>query len=98
LQPVRSSLQLAGLPAAVKARNKVSAAAAAAARARAKAAAPATKQASAAAAAVGLLRLQGGVSGSGEHHARAVANPTGTTGIREHRGVFEVFLSTPPFR
>ncbi|KAF6264348.1 hypothetical protein COO60DRAFT_1624321 [Scenedesmus sp. NREL 46B-D3] len=31
--------------------------------------------------------------------SRAVrANPTGTTGIREHKGVFEVFLATPPFK
>ncbi|WIA35214.1 hypothetical protein OEZ86_003677 [Tetradesmus obliquus] len=27
-----------------------------------------------------------------------LANPTGTTGIREHKGVFEVFLATPPFK
>uniref|UniRef100_A0A383VHQ4 AP2/ERF domain-containing protein n=1 Tax=Tetradesmus obliquus TaxID=3088 RepID=A0A383VHQ4_TETOB len=40
-----------------------------------------------------------GVAASLQHyHARATANPTGTTGIREHKGVFEVFLATPPFK
>lgn len=78
--------------AAAKLRNKASAAAAAAARARAKAA-PASR---APAAAEAAPRLTGG-AGS-EHHARATKNPTGTTGIREHKGVFEVFLGTPPFR
>lgn len=95
-------LQDAGVPpAAAKLRNKASAAAAAAARARAKAV-PANRAPTAAAAAKGgsargvLQRAKG--APPSDRHAHATSNPTGTMGIRDHKGVFEVFLGTPPFR
>jgi hypothetical protein len=98
-QTAVASAQAGAAPmAAAKLRNKASAAAAATARARAKAA-PASRASAAAAGPHSsnlLPRLTGGVYS--EHHARATKNPTGTTGIREHKGVFEVFLGTPPFR
>lgn len=34
----------------------------------------------------------------GLNPARKVPNPTGVAGIRAHKGVFEVFLGSPPFR
>jgi hypothetical protein len=34
----------------------------------------------------------------GLNPARKLPNPTGVAGIRAHKGVFEVFLGSPPFR